>query len=131
MYCTLIYKSFWCYRCNLFDFNYWHFTGTDITSHYFLILIRNHAQVIVTQLLSTHDPMMKGSLDFPNLIKIHGISGEFKLNMEIYSMVCTLCYKQTLSRYDLKCVERDVKPNTKKFPCTICVEYASLLFEYV
>ncbi|OWF52128.1 anillin-like isoform X3 [Mizuhopecten yessoensis] len=59
---------------------------TDNTVHYFLILIRNHTQVIVTQMLSTHDPMMRGSLDFPNLIKIHGISGSFKLCMEIYSM---------------------------------------------
>lgn len=53
----------------------------------------------MTQMLSTHDPMMRGSLDFPNLIKIHGISGSFKLNLEIYSMVrnkvqvnlCSLC----------------------------------------
>ncbi|XP_061163081.1 anillin-like isoform X2 [Saccostrea echinata] len=61
-------------------------TGSDNTVHYFLLLIRNHAQVIVTQMLSTHDPMMRGSLDFPNLIKIHGICGNFKLNLEIYSM---------------------------------------------
>ncbi|XP_033753795.1 anillin-like [Pecten maximus] len=61
-------------------------TAQDNTVHYFLILIRNHTQVIVTQMLSTHDPMMRGSLDFPNLIKIHGISGSFKLCMEIYSM---------------------------------------------
>ena len=60
---------------------------TDNIVHYFLILIRNHAQIITTQMLSTHDPMMRGSLDFPNLIKIHGISGSFKLVMEIYSMV--------------------------------------------
>lgn len=61
-------------------------TASDNTVHYFLLLIRNHAQVIVTQMLSTHDPMMRGSLDFPNLIKIHGICGNFKLNLEIYSM---------------------------------------------
>ncbi|KAK3085514.1 hypothetical protein FSP39_004457 [Pinctada imbricata] len=61
-------------------------TTNDNTVHYFLILIRNYAQVIVTQMLSTHDPMMRGSLDFPNLIKIHGIQGSFKLSMEIYSM---------------------------------------------
>lgn len=60
---------------------------TDNIVHYFLILIRNNAQIITTQMLSTHDPMMRGSLDFPNLIKIHGISGSFKLVMEIYSMV--------------------------------------------
>lgn len=63
------------------------FYFVDNTVHYFLLLIRNHAQVIVTQMLSTHDPMMRGSLDFPNLIKIHGICGNFKLNLEIYSMV--------------------------------------------
>ncbi|XP_076111793.1 uncharacterized protein LOC143080032 isoform X3 [Mytilus galloprovincialis] len=61
-------------------------TTSDTTVHYFLILIRNNAQVITTQMLSTHDPMMRGSLDFPNLIKIHGISGSFKLTMEIFSM---------------------------------------------
>lgn len=38
-------------------------------------------------MLSTHDPMMRGSLDFPNLIKINGITGSFKLNLDIYSMV--------------------------------------------
>ncbi|KAL5022215.1 hypothetical protein ScPMuIL_001370 [Solemya velum] len=59
---------------------------TDNIVHYFVILIRNGAQVILTQMLSTHDPMMRGSLDFPNLIKIHGISGDFRIVLEIYSM---------------------------------------------
>ncbi|KAL4234023.1 hypothetical protein ACF0H5_005677 [Mactra antiquata] len=61
-------------------------TGADNTVHYFMILIRNGAQVICTQMLSTHDPMMRGSLDFPNLIKLHGISSKFNINLEIYSM---------------------------------------------
>ncbi|XP_052230360.1 anillin-like isoform X2 [Dreissena polymorpha] len=61
-------------------------TATDNTTHYFVILIRNGPQVITTQMLSTHDPLMRGSLDFPNLIKIHGISANFNINLEIYSM---------------------------------------------
>ncbi|XP_060601507.1 anillin-like isoform X2 [Ruditapes philippinarum] len=61
-------------------------TSSDNTVHYFMLLIRNGPQVITTQMLSTHDPMMRGSLDFPNLIKIHGISSNFNINLEIYSM---------------------------------------------
>jgi actin-binding protein anillin len=60
---------------------------TDMTTYYFILLIRNGPQVIFTQMLSTHDPMMRGSLDFPNLIKINGITGSFRLEMEIYCMV--------------------------------------------
>ncbi|GFR71405.1 actin-binding protein anillin [Elysia marginata] len=56
------------------------------TTHYFILLIRNGAQLICTQMLSTHDPMMRGSLDFPNLIKINGITGNFKLTLDIYGM---------------------------------------------
>ncbi|XP_005093568.1 anillin isoform X3 [Aplysia californica] len=61
-------------------------TSQDNTTHYFILLIRNNCQVICTQMLSTHDPMMRGSLDFPNLIKINGITGNFKLTLDIYSM---------------------------------------------
>jgi len=61
---------------------------SDNTTHFFVILIRNGPQVITTQMLSTHDPLMRGSLDFPNLIKLHGISANFNINLEIYSMVC-------------------------------------------
>ncbi|WAR12925.1 ANLN-like protein [Mya arenaria] len=65
-------------------------TASDTTTHYFVILIRNGPQVITTQMLSTHDPLMRGSLDFPNLIKIHGISSNFNINLEIYSMSVSL-----------------------------------------
>ncbi|KAL8608422.1 hypothetical protein ACOMHN_002655 [Nucella lapillus] len=61
-------------------------TSHDTTTYYFILLLRNGPQVISTQMLSTHDPMMRGSLDFPNLIKINGITGTFKLQLEIYSM---------------------------------------------
>ncbi|CAG5135707.1 unnamed protein product [Candidula unifasciata] len=61
-------------------------TSQDNITHYFILLIRNGPQLICTQMLSTHDPMMRGSLDFPNLIKINGITANFKLTMDIYSM---------------------------------------------
>ncbi|GFO20716.1 actin-binding protein anillin [Plakobranchus ocellatus] len=61
-------------------------TSHDTTTHYFILLIRNGSQLICTQMLSTHDPMMRGSLDFPNLIKINGITGDFKLTLDIYGM---------------------------------------------
>ncbi|KAH9515677.1 hypothetical protein Btru_011718 [Bulinus truncatus] len=64
-------------------------TSHDNTTHYFILLIKNGPQIISTQMLSTHDPMMRGSLDFPNLIKINGITANFKLTLDIYSMsVC-------------------------------------------
>ncbi|KAK7115131.1 hypothetical protein V1264_001062 [Littorina saxatilis] len=61
-------------------------TSQDTTTCYFILLLKNGPQVIFTQMLSTHDPMMRGSLDFPNLIKINGITGNFRLQLEIYSM---------------------------------------------
>ncbi|XP_055891176.1 anillin-like isoform X2 [Biomphalaria glabrata] len=58
----------------------------DNTTHYFILLFKNGPQIICTQMLSTHDPMMRGSLDFPNLIKINGITSNFKLVLDIYAM---------------------------------------------
>ncbi|XP_053401125.1 anillin-like isoform X2 [Mercenaria mercenaria] len=82
-------------------------TSSDNTVHYFMLLIRNGPQVITTQMLSTHDPMMRGSLDFPNLIKIHGISSNFNINLEIYSMYCLSCFQS---------VSREHKDKKKKTP---------------
>ncbi|ESO89738.1 hypothetical protein LOTGIDRAFT_124699 [Lottia gigantea] len=59
----------------------------DTITYYFVLLIHNGPQLIFTQMLSTHDPMMRGSLDFPNLIKINGIDGNFNLDIEIFGMV--------------------------------------------
>ncbi|XP_041375110.1 anillin-like isoform X2 [Gigantopelta aegis] len=61
-------------------------TGQDNMVYYFILLIRNNAQVICTQMLSTHDPMMRGSLDFPNLIKLNGITANFRITIDIYGM---------------------------------------------
>ncbi|KAK6184693.1 hypothetical protein SNE40_007110 [Patella caerulea] len=61
-------------------------TTQDTITYYFVLLIHNGPQLIFTQMLSTHDPMMRGSLDFPNLIKINGIGGNFKLDIEIFGM---------------------------------------------
>ncbi|KAL8613913.1 hypothetical protein ACOMHN_032903 [Nucella lapillus] len=61
-------------------------TSHDTMTYYFILLLKNGPQVISTQMLSTHDPMMRGSLDFPNLIKVNGITGSFQLQLDIYSM---------------------------------------------
>ena len=61
-----------------------------MTVHYFVVMIRNGAHVIFTQLVSTHDPMVRGSLDFPNLINLKNITNNFQVELEIYGMVSLL-----------------------------------------
>ncbi|XP_076470449.1 uncharacterized protein LOC143300571 isoform X2 [Babylonia areolata] len=61
-------------------------TSQDTMTYYFILLLKHGPKVISTQMLSTHDPMMRGSLDFPNLININDITGSFQLQLEIYSM---------------------------------------------
>ncbi|XP_013408740.1 anillin isoform X2 [Lingula anatina] len=58
----------------------------DTAVHYFLIVLRNGPHVIVTQMVSTHDPMVRGSLDFPNLIKLNDVKSGFRYNLEVYGM---------------------------------------------
>lgn len=60
------------------------------TVHYFLLMVRNGAQVIVTQMVSTHDAV-RGVLHFPNLIKLNDIMNDFRYELEVYAMVCTFC----------------------------------------
>ena len=71
----------------------------DTAVHYFICMIRQGAHVIVTQMISTHDPMVRGSLDFPNLIKLSDIKQDFKFDLEIYTMVTPLT--STLNDLDL------------------------------
>ena len=59
----------------------------DTAAHYFIILVRNGNHLVFTQMVSTHDAMVRGSLDFPNMIKMSDIRQNFKVNLEIYSMV--------------------------------------------
>lgn len=60
---------------------------TDSAVHYFIILIRNGSRIIVTEMLSTHDERMRGSLDFPNHINLNDITGDFQVQLELYGMV--------------------------------------------
>ena len=50
-------------------------------------MIRNGAHVVVTQMMSTHDAMVRDSLDFPNLIQLKDIKKNFRFDLEIYGMV--------------------------------------------
>ena len=38
-------------------------------------------------MVSTHDAMVKGTLDIPNMIKFSDISQTFRLEIEVYGMV--------------------------------------------
>ena len=60
---------------------------SDNCVHYFLLLLRDRAHVVFTQMVSTHDANMRGSLDFPNLIKLNDVTMNFKYDLEIYAMV--------------------------------------------
>ena len=50
-------------------------------------MIRNGAHVVLTQMMSTHDAMVRDSLDFPNLIQLKDIKQNFRFDLEIYGMV--------------------------------------------
>ena len=54
---------------------------------YFVIMIRHGAHVIFTQMVSTNEAMIRGSLDFPNLISLSDVTQDFVVNLEIYGMV--------------------------------------------
>ena len=59
----------------------------DNASHFFLLLVRHGDHVVFTQMVGTHDAMVKGTLDIPNLIKFKDIAQNFRLDIEVYGMV--------------------------------------------
>ena len=59
----------------------------DLSVHHFLIMIRHGAHVVFTQMVSTHESVGRGSLDFPNLINLNKINQNFVVDLEIYGMV--------------------------------------------
>ena len=65
--------------------NFLHFL--DNASHFFLLLVRHGDHVVFTQMVGTHDAMVKGTLDIPNLIKFKDIAQNFRLDIEVYGMV--------------------------------------------
>ena len=60
------------------------------TVHYFIVMIRNGAHVIFTQMVSTRDALIRGCLDIPNLIKLNDITDDFCLELQV-SLVMS-CY---------------------------------------
>jgi len=62
-------------------------SAEDDTVHYFLLMVRAGPQVVVTQMVSTHDALMRGTLHFPNLIKLNDIMNDFRYELEVYGMV--------------------------------------------
>ena len=62
---------------------------TDLASHFFLLLVRHAHHVVFTQMVGTHDAMVKGTLDIPNMIKFNDISQNFRLELEVYGMTVT------------------------------------------
>jgi len=60
---------------------------TDNDVFYFVVMIRHGAHVIFTQMVSTHEAMVCGSLDFPNLISLNDVTQNFVVDIEIYGMV--------------------------------------------
>jgi len=50
-------------------------------------MLRHGAHVIFTQMVSTHEAMVRGSLDFPNLISLNNVTQNFVVDVEIYGMV--------------------------------------------
>ena len=60
---------------------------TDSSVHYFVVMVRNGAHVIFTEMVSTHDVMVRGTLEFPNLISFNNISQDFVIDVEVYGMV--------------------------------------------
>ena len=61
--------------------------SSDNASHFFLLLVRHGDHVVFTQMVGTHDAMVKGTLDIPNLIKFKDIAQTFRLDVEVYGMV--------------------------------------------
>jgi actin-binding protein anillin len=59
----------------------------DASVYYFVVMIRHGFHIIFTQMVSTHDAMVRGSLDFPNLINLNNITQDFAVDVEIYGMV--------------------------------------------
>jgi len=59
----------------------------DNNVFYFVVMLRHGAHVIFTQMVSTHEAMVRGSLDFPNLISLNNVTQNFVVDVEIYGMV--------------------------------------------
>jgi len=64
----------------------------DSSIFYFVIMVRHGAHVIFTQMVSTHEAMVRGTLDFPNLISLNNVTQDFVVDVEVYGMVNNLSF---------------------------------------
>jgi len=55
-------------------------------------MVRHGAHIIFTQMVSTHEAMVRGTLDFPNLISLNNVTQDFVVDVEIYGMVGNFCF---------------------------------------
>ena len=68
----------------------------DSSIFYFVIMVRHGAHAIFTQMVSTHEAIVRSTLDFPNLISLNDVTQNFVVDIEIYGMVSELCLIQVL-----------------------------------
>jgi len=81
---------------------------------YFVVMIRHGAHVIFTQMVSTHEAMIRGSLDFPNLISLSDITQDFVVDVEVYGMVSKLLYWVVKNRQTGYTLVYHMSPKQKK-----------------
>lgn len=61
---------------------------SDALIHHFVVMIRCGCRVFFTKMLSTHDAMVRSSLNFPESFEIDDIGHDSAtLDVEIYGMV--------------------------------------------
>ena len=73
--------------CSILSVKTVHVVVADSDVFYFVVMIRHGAHVIFTQMVSTHEAVIRGSLDFPNLISLSDVTQNFVVDVEIYGMV--------------------------------------------
>lgn len=61
-------------------------TMFDTSIDYFIVMLRNGAHVVFTQMVSSQEAATRGSVDFPNLINIPNIDQNFVVELEVFAM---------------------------------------------
>lgn len=61
-------------------------TQHDKYAHFFIVSLRQRDRVVFTEMVSTHDGMVRGLMEFPNMVKFSDITQDFKIDVEVYTM---------------------------------------------
>ncbi|XP_042228386.1 anillin-like isoform X4 [Homarus americanus] len=61
-------------------------TGDDL--YHLMVLVKHREQVISSQLLTTPECVVEGSVTFPNLMALHHLTSDFNITLEVYAL-CT------------------------------------------